>query len=102
MSAPVKILDWRPMPKNSLLGFAKVALPSGMIIADVTILIGERGPWASPPTKPMIGRDGTAMKDRNGKPRFQPIIEFTSKEIRDRFSNAVIEALRTSHPEVFA
>jgi DNA-binding cell septation regulator SpoVG len=52
----VRILDWRELRKNSLLGFAKVELPSGMVISDVTILSGERGPWASPPSKPVIGR----------------------------------------------
>ncbi len=45
MSRAVTIRDWRPMRKNSLLGFARVELPSGMIVADVTILVGERGPW---------------------------------------------------------
>lgn len=68
MSA-IRILDWRPLRKNSLLGFVKVELPSGMIIADVTVLMGERGPWASPPSKSMIDRDGVAMKDANGKLR---------------------------------
>ena len=34
----VKILDWRPLPKNSLLGFAKIEFPSGMILGDITIL----------------------------------------------------------------
>jgi hypothetical protein len=31
--------------------------------------------------------------------RYSPIIEFTSKEVRDRFSNFVAEALRLSNPE---
>ena len=97
-----RILDFRALRKNSLLGFAKVELPSGMIVADVTVLSGERGPWASPPSKPMVGRDGVAMKDANGKLRYSPIIEFTSKEIRDKFSEAVIAAIRESHPEAFA
>ena len=70
MTGIVKILDWRPLKKNSLLGFAKVELPSGMVISDVTILTGEHGPWASPPSKPMIDRDGVAMKDAAGKLRY--------------------------------
>jgi DNA-binding cell septation regulator SpoVG len=95
-----RILDWRPLRKNSLLGFAKVELPSGMIIADVTVLTGTNGPWASPPSKPMIGSDGTVMKDSTtGKIRYSPIIEFTSKQVRTRFSDAVIEAVQQSHPE---
>ncbi len=81
MSA-IKVRDWRPMPKGSLLGFVKVELPSGMILTDVTILTGRDGPWASPPSKPMIGRDGVAIKDPAGKPRYSPIVEFTSKEVR--------------------
>ena len=99
---PTRILDWRPKALNSLLGFAKVELPSGMILNDVTILTGAHGPWASPPSKPMVGRDGTVMKGDDGKVRYTPIVEFTSKEIRTRWSDSVIEALRAARPEVFA
>jgi hypothetical protein len=52
MRATIKILDWRSMRKNSLLGFAKTEMPSGMVISDVTVLVGANGPWASPPSKP--------------------------------------------------
>ena len=99
MTSAVNILDWRPLKKNSLLGFAKVELPSGMVLLDVTILTGERGPWASPPSKPMLDREGAALKDAAGKLRYSPIIEFTSREIRDRWSAAVIDAMRAAHPE---
>jgi DNA-binding cell septation regulator SpoVG len=95
----LRVLEWRPLHKNSLRGFAKIELPSGMILAAVTILTGANGAWASPPSKPMIGRDGIVMKDADGKARYTPIIEFTSKERRDKFSAAVIEALRVTHPE---
>ena len=97
MGRAVTIRDWRPMRKNSLLGFARVELPSGMIIADVTILVGERGPWASPPSKPM-GKDGVALTDDKGKIRYSPVIEFASKEIRDRWSAGVVEAMRARIP----
>ena len=95
----MKILDWRPMRRNALIGFAKIELPSGMVIADVTILTGANGPWASPPSKPMIGRDGIAIKDDAGKIKYSAVIDFVSKELRDRFSNVVIAALRAAHPE---
>jgi hypothetical protein len=42
------------------------------------------------------------MRDEKQKIRYQPIIEFTSKNIRDRFSDQVIAALKLSHPEAFA
>jgi hypothetical protein len=94
-----KILDWRPVAKNSLRGFAKVEMPSGMIISDVAALNGPNGPWASPPSKPMIGRDGSPMLDAKGKPRYSPWIEFRSKELRDRWSSAVVAALLEAYPD---
>jgi DNA-binding cell septation regulator SpoVG len=100
MTGAIKILEWRQHKKDTLLGFAKVELPSGMVLLDVTILTGERGPWASPPSKPMIDREGAALKDAAGDLRYAPIIEFASREIRDRWSAAVIEAMRAAHPEV--
>jgi DNA-binding cell septation regulator SpoVG len=102
MSPSPKILDWRPMQRNTLRGFAKVEFGSGLIISDVTILKGDRGPWASPPSKPMVGRDGTVMKDQDGKVRYTPIIEFSSREIRDKWSDSIIEAMRATHPEVLS
>lgn len=97
----IRILDWRPMQKGALLGFAKIELPSGMIIVDCTICTGPNGPWASPPSKAMIGRDGLVMKDQADKVRYQPLIEFTSKDVRNRWSDAVLQAVREAHPDVF-
>jgi hypothetical protein len=98
----IKILDWKPLRKGSLLGFAKTEFVSGLIFSDVPILTGPRGPWASPPAKAMIGRDGVVMKDEGGKIRYSSFIEFTSKQVRDRWSSAVIDAMRTAHPEAFS
>jgi len=95
------IVEWLPVRRGALLGFTKVELPSGMVIADVTVLTSERGPWASPPSKPILGPDGMSLKDDRGKTQYQPVIEFTSKDVRDRWSSVVIAALRETHPEVF-
>ena len=83
----IRILDWRPLRKNSLLGFVKIETPSGLVINDVTVLTSERGLWASPSSKPMVDRNGSALKDANGKLRYVPVIEFVSKEVRNKFSD---------------
>jgi hypothetical protein len=49
----------------------------------------------------MIGRDGQHMKDQAGRPLYAPVVTFGSKELRDRFSIAVLDALRAAHPEAF-
>jgi hypothetical protein len=46
-------------------------------------------------------RDGNVLKDTNGKIRYPPIVEFASREMRTRWSNSIIEALRTAPPEAF-
>jgi hypothetical protein len=54
----------------------------------------------SPAAKAQIGRDGTHIK-KDGKPQYSPVVSFISKEARDKFSGAILDALRSSHPEVF-
>lgn len=97
-----KLLEWREMRRNSLCGFAKVEFPSGLVINDIVVLTGERGPWAAPPSKPMVSRDGAVMKDEAGKIRYVPLIEFATKGARARFSEDVIAAVRAARPEALA
>ena len=102
MTSPsIEILAFKPTRKNSLLGFAKIGLPSGMVLIEVCILTGTNGPWASPPSKPMIDRDGQALREPNGKLKYSPVVDFKDKHTRERFSQAVIAAMRTSLPDVF-
>jgi hypothetical protein len=78
-----------------------VRLPSGVIMHDVSIHLNDDRAWASPPSTPQIGRDGTHMQ-KGGKPQNSPIISVVLKEVRDKFSPAVLDVLRLSHPEALA
>jgi hypothetical protein len=102
MSASFIIQDFTPMPRNTLLGFATIQAPSGMILHDVTVHRQGDSVGALPASKPMLGRDGMQLKDPNGKLRWQPIVSFKDKPTRDRWSRAVVEALRQQRPEVIA
>lgn len=98
------IEEFVPLRKGaSLRGFARVRTPAGLIFHDVAI---HRAPengntWASPSSKVMLDRQGTPMRDDTGRLRYAPVIGFASKALRDRFSDAVIQALRRTHPEAF-
>jgi hypothetical protein len=98
-----RILDWHSLAKDTLRGFAKFEIPSGMVLIYVAIMAGTGtgAPWASPSSKPVLNRNGAAMKDENGKYRYAPCVEFSSKEARVRFQHAVIKAMRLAHPVVF-
>ena len=95
------IEEFVAMPRSSLLGFARVRTPSGMVFHDTGIYKKDSAYWASPASKPRLGRDGLQMKDQAGKGMWQPIVTFCSKDVRNRWSDGVIDAMRMAHPELF-
>lgn len=94
---PVHLVDWKPLLKGSLRGFAKVRLGRSLLINDVPVLCSNGRVWAGMPGKPLIGGDGTGLRDDKGKQRYMPILEWTSRESSDRFSEAVIAAIQKEH-----
>lgn len=90
-------LAWKAMRRNSLLGFAKIQL-GALIINDVTVNTSNGKTWANLPSKPMVDRDGVAMKTPEGKVRYVPLLEWATKESSDRFSEAVSAAVEEKEP----
>jgi hypothetical protein len=90
-------LAWKPMRRNTLLGFAKVQL-GALIINDVTINTSNGRTWANMPSKPMVDREGAAVKTAEGKTRYIPLLEWASRESSDRFSEAVVAAVEEHTP----
>jgi hypothetical protein len=100
VSASIIIEDSVAVERNTLRGFCRVRLPSGMVLHDVAIHSKGVAAWVSPPSKAMVGRDGTQLKDVAGKPLWSPCVTFASKELHERFSTGILDALRLVHPEV--
>jgi hypothetical protein len=100
MSTSIVISNWKPVQKNSLLGFFSAQMPSGMIMNEISVHSSNGKLWASPPSKPMVGRDGIALKDENGKVKYSPLIAFSDKSVRDKWSDAVVRALQAAVPGV--
>lgn len=100
--AHLVVEEFTAVVRHTLRGFCRVRMPSGMIIAEVAIHVRDGHAWVSPPSKPMLNRAGQQMKDSAGKLLWSPIITFASRELRDRFSDSVLAALHTSHPEALA
>ena len=98
----MKVIDWRPLRKGSLIGFARVEQPSGLIIHDITICESNGRIWASPPGRPKLNKDGTALGSDTSKFDYLPMITFASRQVRDQWSHAVIEALRRDYPEALS
>jgi len=100
-SRPIaRLLNWKPLVKNSLRGFADVALPIGLVIRDIPILTSHGKCWASLPSKPVLDRDGKHV-ETNGKKQYAAILEWRSRELADAFSARVVELVRQAHPDAF-
>jgi hypothetical protein len=94
---PLALLDWRPMKRNSLRGFATIRYGS-LKISDVSVHNQNGKRWANMPSKPILGQDGVAQKDESGKVKYVPFLQWTAREASDKFSEEVIEAIEREHP----
>lgn len=96
---PVVIVDWKPLNRNTLRGFAKIRL-GALIINDVAVHRYDADKaWASMPAKPIVRSDQTVKVNDQGKIQYVPMIEWADKAAADRFSASVIDALERKHPD---
>ena len=98
----LRLIEWRPLVKNSLRGFVSIELPIGLTIREVPVLVGKNGPWAALPAKPQIDGGGQVRRDPNGKIAYVAILQWRNKELADRFSQAVIDLLLAHHPRALS
>jgi hypothetical protein len=97
----VRILDWTPRQSGALRGFLDAEFPSGLVFHECGVFELNGKWWASPASKPQVGRDGVVLKEANGKAKYAPVVTFADKSRRDLWSNTVIAALRAARPEIF-
>jgi hypothetical protein len=103
-NGPLELLDFKPLRKGTLRGFARVRIvPIELDIADVVIGQGGRDGrvWALLPSKPMVDRNGAVMRDAEGRVRYAPILGWASEARQQAFSCRVAELAVAAHPEAF-
>jgi hypothetical protein len=93
---------WRAYRRNTLYGFADIKIAAlRLTIRDITVHQQSGSRWAQLPAKPQL-RNGQLHRDEAGKLVYATLLEFDSREVRDAFSRAVVEALLDLAPEAFA
>jgi hypothetical protein len=84
-----------------VLGCLSAALPSGMMIHGMRVMVGPSGKrWLGIPAEKAADRDGNAMIDAKGRQIWNSYIEFVDRSARDRFTELVLAALRGRHSEL--
>jgi hypothetical protein len=94
-----RVLEFRPVTKATLRGFATIDLGNGLALHDVSIHRQGKRTWAMPPGRPLIGPDGSVVLDEAGAKVIVPILRFASGGRRTRWMNAVIEAVEREYPD---
>jgi hypothetical protein len=90
MKLTVDCAAFKPVTSGSLIGFASVRVRElRMVLHDVGLHRRDAKKWVSLPSKPMIGRDGVALRGEDGKVKYQPLVEIDDKATRDGFSTQV-------------
>ncbi len=97
-SMPVSLLEWKPVARNSLRGFATIRLGQALRIADVAIHTSHGKRWAQLPAKPVLSADGSVKRDAVGKIQYVPILKWLDRDASDRFSESVIAAVEREYP----
>ena len=95
---PVALLDWKPLVRNSLRGFAAIRLGKSLKLAEIAVHCQYGKRWAQMPGKPQLDKDGQARRDDAGKVEYTPVVAWLDREAADRFSEAVIAAVEAVHP----
>jgi hypothetical protein len=82
MTASFKISNSKRINKNTLIGVFDLELPSGLKINGCMLLEKNGKRWVGFPSKEWTKPDGTKS--------YSPLLEFTAREIADRFQGAVL------------
>jgi hypothetical protein len=101
MHKTLELLDFKPVRRGSLRGFAAVKLPIGLVINDVTIGESHGKQWALLPNKAMLDRQRNLMRDQDGKVKYAPVVEWSTSELRTAFSVRVAALVTAAHPDAF-
>jgi hypothetical protein len=78
------VLEFRAFERNTLRGFLSLQLPSGMVIRECCLHKKDEARWISPPARKW---------EKNGETGWTNLVDFDSKESRQRFQAAALQAI---------
>ena|SRR6266436_23852 len=79
------VSEWKPYAKNTLCGFLTITMPSGMVLHGCSLHEKNESRWIGLPSQKFVKDDGSSS--------YTPIVEFTTKEARDRFGATALRAI---------
>jgi hypothetical protein len=78
----MKITNAKRINKNTLIGVFDLEMPSGFIVRGAMLFEKAGKRWVGFPSKEWVKSDGSKS--------YSPLLEFSSREISDRFQQQVL------------
>ena len=94
----MRLIEWNQVNKGFLVGRAKIILPNGLAIADIGVFAKDGRVWSQMPAQQVRGADGRPITDDRGKARYVSSIMWSTRELQDGFSKALIALVLAEHP----
>ena len=93
----IQLLEWKRIDKGALVGRAAALLPNGLQISDIGIFTKDGRSWAQLPSEAMRDADRQPLKDDRGKVRYRSPLKWTTRELQDHFSDALVALIEAEH-----
>jgi hypothetical protein len=93
----MRLLEWKRIDKGALIGRATALLPNGLQIADIGIFSKDDRRWAQLPAEMQRDYAGQPLKDERGKVRYRSPLKWTTRELQDGFSAALVALIEAEH-----
>jgi DNA-binding cell septation regulator SpoVG len=81
----ISVSNWKAHEKRTLRGFLTLTLPSGLVIHNCMLHEKDGKRWIALPSR--------QYKNAEGSPTYTPLIEFATKDARQRFQEAALKAV---------
>jgi len=89
----MKVVSFKPLERGSLLGFADLAMDSGLVLLGCSYHAANGKRWCSPPSRPQLDAERKPMIGDDGKIIYAPMVDFAEKRLRYRWSDAAVAAI---------
>src|SRR4051812_32321101 len=87
----VTCLSFRPLRRNTLVGFASLHWPRARLkLHNVAVHQNGNRRWCQLPARPQTGPDGNTIRDRDRKVQYAVMIEFDDQRVSTLFSNFAV------------
>ena len=93
-SAPIVCVGFKPFERNTLRGFADLHLAAARLnIHGCAVHERDGKRWIQLPARPQLDKNRNLVKDADGKITYARVMEFDSREVAERFSEAALKAI---------